>query len=129
MALSVLGKFYKSAGLLQTGSKKNVAEPTDRSGKTIGDLAPEGDTNTEKYKGAQAESKGILGIMEVISSDFERTLKTVKADEEEANKEFEEFSKQTNDEVAEKLTKTDNKRKQLGDTKDALVEQQGALKD
>merc|ERR1719240_2188125 len=76
LALEVLNKFYKNA-LIQTG--KYVPPKSDRDGNTVGDLAPE--VSDEKYHGAKSESKGIIGILEVILSDFDRTKKKTEKDD------------------------------------------------
>merc|ERR1712224_794634 len=73
LALGILNDFYKNA-FVQTG--KYVPPLSDRDGNTVGDLAPE--VFDDKYHGSQAESKGIVGILEVILSDFERQNKQTK---------------------------------------------------
>merc|ERR1719421_1204820 len=99
--------------LAQTG--KYVPPLSDREGNTVGDLAPE--VFKADYHGAQSESKGIIGILEVILSDFERT--ETKTEEEEAiSKEaFEMFEKDTNDEVEAKNKKIEGLEKQIADVK------------
>merc|ERR1712060_389679 len=94
-ALKILGDFYGNA-LVQTG--KYVPPDSDREGNTVGDLAPE--VFTADYHGAQAESKGILGILEVILSDFERTESKTKEEETLSKEAFEMFEKDTNNEIA-----------------------------
>merc|ERR1719498_559365 len=94
-ALSLLKGFY---GFAQTG--KYVPPNADRSGNTVGDLAPE--FATEKYEGAGEESKGIVGILEVILSDFQRTIKQTKSDEKESKDAFDDLEKDTNKAVNKK---------------------------
>merc|ERR1719183_1746909 len=92
LALGILKDFYENA-FMQV--KKYVPPNSDRDGNTVGDLAP--DVFGEKYHGSQSESKGIVGILEVILSDFERTNKKTAKEEDAAQTEFEEFEKDTKD--------------------------------
>jgi len=96
-ALKVLKDFYESA-FVQTG--KYVPPDSDRSGNTVGDLAPE--IFDSGYSGRQDSSKGILGLLEVILSDFDRTDSTVTSQEETAVEKFEEYKKATEEDIATK---------------------------
>merc|ERR1719389_1364249 len=100
MALGLLKDFYKNA-FVQQG--KYTPPKSDRDGNTVGDLAP--DVFGDKYHGAQSESKGIVGILEVILSDFERTNQQTKSDEKESQNAFEQFEKDTNNDVDKKETR------------------------
>merc|ERR1719456_1709261 len=97
-ALTTLKEFYEGAALVQT---KYTPPNVDRSGKTFGDLAPKAFSGT--YHGNQQQSKGIVGMLEVILSDFERTLETVANTEDDAQDKFNTF---------ESETESDNKAKQ-----------------
>merc|ERR1712174_17013 len=84
LALKVLGEFYKSAG----GKFIQYVPPnSDREGKTVGDRAPE--IFDEEYRGDQPSSKGIIGLLEVILSDFERTIDKVTEEEKLSAEAFE----------------------------------------
>jgi len=96
-ALQVLSEFYKVAA---AGFVQYVPPNSDREGKTIGDLPPE--VFEGKYSGQQESSKGVIGLLEVILPDFERTLGTVAQQEKEAKEEFEQFEKNTNADIGEK---------------------------
>merc|ERR1712232_1419725 len=76
-AISILKDFYDGAAFLQNGY---TPPNSDRDGNTVGDLAPKTSFDGD-YKGKQGASKGIIGMMEVILSDFERTIESV-TDEE-----------------------------------------------
>merc|ERR1719356_1999926 len=105
-AVELLKKFYGSA-LLQ--SAKNRAAPAkDREGKTVGDLAPDTFSSDEEYKGKVDASKGIVGMLEVIASDFERTSKTVADAEKSADEDYKSLKKDTEKDIKdkEKLKKT-----------------------
>jgi len=125
MALNILGSFYDNA-FVQT-SKKYVPPNSDRDGNTVGDLAPK--TESEPYHGAQDEAKGIVGIMEVIASDFERTINKVEEDERAADEAFVQLEKETNADIDTMTTTSKEKEGELKDTKGSLLEQEQALKD
>jgi len=106
LALKVLSEFYKSAGgeFIQT---KYVPPNADREGKTVGDRAPE--IFDEKYRGDQSASKGIIGLLEVILSDFERTVDKVTAEEKMSAEAFETLKKDTEKSITEKKASIDEK--------------------
>jgi len=124
MALGLLSEFYKNA-FVQTG--KYVPPNADRDGNTVGDLAPE--VFDSSYHGAQAESKGIIGILEVILSDFERTNDKAKSDEKDSKDAFESFEKDTNDDIDKKETRVKKAEGEVADAKADILDQQQALKD
>merc|ERR1712046_120106 len=83
-AIDILDKFYKTAaneevdlGLIQKG-------PLD-------DMPDAGFDSGEAYTGAGGESGGILGMLDVIKSDFERTIKMTTEAEEKAKDEYRNF--------------------------------------
>jgi len=83
-AIALLQNFYGTT-LLQ---KAAYTPPnSDRQGNTVGDLAPE--TFSGEYSGKVAESKGIIGLLQVIASDFERTSTTTAAAENQQASDFE----------------------------------------
>ena len=83
-ALAVLRDFYsKQEALLQTRQVPEMAE----------------------YKGMQGSSKGVIGMMEVIESDFARLEADTTAAEEQAAKEYDEFM---SDATASKKVKHDD---------------------
>jgi len=80
-ALSVLNEFYAKAAeatsFAQTGVRKGKAEPEIFS--------------DEPYTGMGAESGGVVGMIEVIQSDFARLEAETSAAEAEASKQYSEF--------------------------------------
>jgi DNA repair exonuclease SbcCD ATPase subunit len=125
LALSILQSFYNKAMLAQTG--KYTPPNADRSGNTVGDLAPE--VFDSKYKGSQSESKGIVGILEVILSDFERTNGDAKSDESKSKAEFEKFEKDTKEDVETKEGSIKKADGELSDAKSDILDQEKALSD
>jgi len=93
-ALTILRVFYKQAG---KGSVLAQASPVDE------DTAGAGFAGA--YRGKQAASKGILGILEVIKTDFERTVRSTEAAEKKAAEEFVEFDRVTRSDIGAKETK------------------------
>ncbi|CAL1157219.1 unnamed protein product [Cladocopium goreaui] len=89
-ALQVLKEFYAKAGaatsFLQTKTTEAVPE-----------------TFSEPYTGMGGESGGVLGMMEVIASDFARLQAETQAAEEAAKAEYEEFME---DSKVDKATKS-----------------------
>jgi hypothetical protein len=100
LALKVLSEFYKSAGaeLLQY-----VPPNSDREGKTVGDRAPE--IFDDKYRGDQSSSKGIIGLLEVILSDFDRTIDKVTDEEKLSAEAFNKLKKDAETSIKEKKQK------------------------
>jgi len=104
MAIDILDKFYKTAakedvdlGLLQG--------PAD-------DAPDAGFDNGEAYKGAGGEAGGILGMLDVIKSDFERTISETKKAEDKAAVEYRDFMTATGKSLVEKGTANEEKTKQ-----------------
>merc|ERR1719356_1659288 len=80
-ALVVLKEFYAKAGeataLVQQGGRRSHQEPP-----AIFD---------SPYTGMQSENGGVIGMLEVIQSDFARLETETSAAEETAQKEYDEF--------------------------------------
>jgi len=117
LAISILKDFYDNA-FIQT--KKYVPPNSDRSGNTVGDLAPESFSGT--YHGNGAQSKGILGLLDVILSDFERTIETTEDSEATAQASFDTFEADTKADNEDKESQIDTKEKRIADIEDELVE-------
>jgi predicted nucleic acid-binding Zn-ribbon protein len=94
MALDILTKFYKTSAkaTVDLSLAQGPLDDAPDSGFDIG----------EAYKGAQAESGGIIGMLEVIQSDFERTIKETEKDEKAAEQDHLEFMTATGKTLAEK---------------------------
>merc|ERR1712232_164462 len=95
-AIEILQDFYDEHEFLQTGY---VPPNSDREGNTVGDLAPEYQHTTERYRGAQKESKGILGLLNTMLSDFERTNDVTDGNEKDAAAAFAKYKKKTEDDI------------------------------
>jgi hypothetical protein len=102
-AIDILDKFYKT-------SAKATVDLSLAQGPAE-DAPDAGFANGEAYKGAQAESGGIIGMLEVIQSDFERTISETIADEKKAEQAHLEFMTATGKSLAEKTVAQKEKTK------------------
>jgi len=119
LALTILREFYDKS-FMQT--RKYVPPGSNRDGKTVQDLAP--DTGFDsKYTGAKEESKGIVGILEVILTDFERSKVQAKADDAESLAAFESMESDTNEDVKEKNDRIKAAEAELDDAEAGILEQ------
>jgi len=121
-ALSVLNEFYAKAAeatsFAQTFASSG-AEP-----EVFGD---------EPYQGMGAESGGVVGMIEVIQSDFARLEAETSAAEAEATKQYDEFM---NDSKVDKVQKqsdldhaTESKQNQEGELQEKKVDLEGTQKE
>jgi len=74
------------------------------------------------YEGKQQQSKGILGLLNVIKSDFERTITTTEQDEKDSEAEFQEFKTTTETDIDEKKKSKKANEGEKEDTNADLVE-------
>jgi len=116
-AVEVLKTFYGGAAFLQKSAY--VPPSSDREGKTVADRDPE--VFDEDYKGSQEASKGIIGMLEVILSDFERTTKTVTQEEADAQEAFETFKSETEADTKTKEGAATTKEGEVASIEDELV--------
>jgi len=120
-AIKVLKEFYEGGFVQFTPAKAG------RDGKTVGDMAPGGQSG--EYHGNQDAAKGIFGLLEVIQSDFERTLEKVKGEEEDAQEEFDKYEEDSKKDIKKKSKKKKNKEDAKEDTAADLIESEDKLKD
>jgi hypothetical protein len=99
----------------------------DRDGNTVGDLAPT--TFGDTYHGAQEESEGIIGILEVILEDFNKGRYETDEDLHSAEEMKDEFLKQTGEDVTAKQTLIDKNKASITEINENLVEQEQANRD
>jgi len=118
-AIKLLKEFYENAFVQKYDPFR--AEGAGADGKTVGDMAPDAGFDDE-YHGNQAASKGIIGLLEVIQSDFERTIQTTEDEETEAAEKHDTFVKETDTNIDEKSTEKENKEGEKKDTEANNVE-------
>merc|ERR1719473_1089682 len=115
-ALAVLKEFYAKAA----EATALVQQPSAM------DDAPE--TFTTGYKGLGAESGGVVGMIEVIASDFSRLESDTTSAEEAAAQEYKEFMNDSEVDKAMKTTDADNKEKTITRKSGDLTETKKDLK-
>merc|ERR1719321_517934 len=124
-ALDVLDKFYKTAA--KASLIEEVSPALLQASGMQPDLPDAGFSN-EAFTGGQSAAKGILGMMEVIKSDFERTVKVTTKAEKEAAAQFLEFETNTKSSLAVKTNTKSAKEKELRETVDTINEDLESLK-
>lgn len=123
-AIEVLKKFYDAAFVQKNHGKQPAL---DRDGKATSDYAPKLSYDGD-YHGNQDASKGIFGLLEIIVSDFERTITTVTDEESAAQSAFEEFEKATKTSIEEKEKDKETKEGEVVDAEDAIMSAKDAKK-
>jgi len=110
-AIMVLKTFYNSAAKAETLMQTH-ASPVDEDNPGAGfDGA---------NKGSQKAAGGILGLLDVIKSDYARTLKVTTKDEEEAQAAFVKFDQASKVDISGKTTKFDLDKEDLKSTKASI---------
>jgi len=105
-ALSLLESFYAKSMLLQIEPTPPPSKyVTSRDGDTVGDLAP--DAVNDEYHGAKDESTGIIGILQVILSDFEQNIKQAVTDKAESAEVLKTFKEEADADVISKTKARD----------------------
>jgi uncharacterized coiled-coil DUF342 family protein len=103
LAINLLETFYGGAEFLQAQARP--ISGSDRDGNRVQDLAPE--TAQGTYHGAESESLGIIGILDVILNDFHESLEQAEADKKEAIEYIDLFKKETEIDITAKTKKRD----------------------
>jgi len=116
-AIGVLEKFYKTA------AKAEVFVQT--SSKQVPDMPDAGFSGANK--GSQSASTGILGMLDVIKSDFVRTIKETEKAEKAAAKEFMEFETTTKVSLGTKKVSKSAKEGELTETESSIDEDNTSL--
>jgi len=127
-ALKVLKDFYKAAKEGKVSLRQARASPVDEDstdGKKLG-----------KYKGNQQKAGGILAMLDVIASDFTRTVKVTLTFEQDAVAAFAAFERATKTSIAEKevaqarsTTSLEGVEAQLAQDMELLSQRMGMLDD
>jgi len=110
-AIMVLKTFYNSAAKAETLMQMR-ASPVDEDNPGAGfDGA---------YRGSQSASGGILGLLDVIKSDYARTVKVTTEEEEEAHAAFVKFDRASKGDISGKTTKLELDDEDLKSTKASI---------
>jgi len=119
MAIDILDKFYKTAAKA-TVDLGLVQGPAD-------DAPDAGFDNGEAYTGAGGAAGGILGMLDVIKSDFERTISETKKAEDKGAAEYRDFMTASGISLAEKTMAKEEKTKQKDNAIEDLEEADTSL--
>jgi len=118
-ALSVLNEFYAKAAEATSFAQSSAREP-----EIFGD---------EPYKGMGAESGGVVGMIEVIQSDFARLEAETSAAEAEATKQYDEFIQDSKVDKVQKSSDldyaTESKQSQESELQEKKVDLEGTQKE
>lgn len=121
-AIEVLEAYYNAGGFAQVAAEPKL----DREGNAISDLAPKTSFSGD-YKGNQEGSKGVIGLLNVISSDFERTKTTVEEEEKEAVTKFDKFKTDTETDIDDKKKSVTDKEGEVTTVEGDIVDAKDAL--
>mmetsp|Transcript_21368 Transcript_21368/g.56578 ORF Transcript_21368/g.56578 Transcript_21368/m.56578 type:complete len:249 (-) Transcript_21368:58-804(-) len=113
MCMTILDRFYKTV-------KKETVDLSLAQGSPMDDAPDAGFDNGEAYTGAQGTSGGIVGMLDVIKSDFTRTVLATEKAEAQAAKDHLDFMTETGMSLAEKTTAEKEKKKYLDNTNEKL---------
>jgi len=124
-ALQILNDFY-NAQFLQL--KESYTPPNaGADGETVGDKAPA--TFSGDFKGNQDAAGGIVGQLEVIKSDFERTISETTGTEDTNEGEFQTFKTNSESDITEKEGFILDKKGDVTTEKGTLADSQEDLKE
>jgi len=111
-ALTVLKEFYAKAGEATALLQQQPEAP---------------EIFDSPYKGMQSENGGVIGMLEVIQSDFARLEAETKAAEATAQKEYDEFMTDSQVDKAQKTKDVEHKTAKKQDQEQALTEKSADL--
>jgi len=110
-AYNVLQTFYKNAAKGKVSLVQ--ASPVDQDAPGV---------HSGAYQGGQAKAGGIFAMLDVIVSDFERTIRVVTEAEQESNREFVEFERTTKSSIMSKETGKSQAELDLKETDQKIAE-------
>eukprot|EP00397_Hematodinium_sp_SG-2012_P002641 GEMP01002649.1.p1 GENE.GEMP01002649.1~~GEMP01002649.1.p1 ORF type:complete len:745 (-),score=277.79 GEMP01002649.1:558-2792(-) len=136
-AIKILTAFYESnAENFFQKQPERVAEHeefraqgADASGQTVADIRPGSDAFGSTSRGSQAEAKGIIGILQVIRSDYERTVESVEASEKLSAKEYTKADQELADQIDADEGTVTNKSDQVDEAGENITDNEGDLAD
>merc|ERR1719157_135091 len=115
-AYDVLQTFYKNAAKGKVSLMQ--ASPVDEDAPGV---------HSGAYEGGQAKAGGIFAMLDVIVSDFERTIRVVTEAEQESHREFVEFERTTKSSTMSKETSKSQSELDLKETTQKIAENMANL--
>jgi chromosome segregation ATPase len=119
LAISILQKFYGQ--FIQTEGKEARALDEPRFVKDM--------MGGPEYEGAQSESKGIVGILEVILADFERQISATQSSDDQGSSAFHDLESETNNAISVKKKRISVAESEVDEATASILEQEQALSD
>lgn len=117
-AIDIIDKFYKTAAKTSVGlSLAQQGPDAPSAGFDIG----------EEYTGAGGEAGGIVGMLDVIKGDFERTIDVTAKAEKSAEKEYKTFMTESSMSLAEKTMTLEQSTKYRDEAVTDLTSNDGAM--
>jgi len=120
-AIDIIDKFYKTAAKEDVDLELLQKGPED-------DMPDSGFDAGEAYKGGQGESTGVLGMLDVIKSDFERTITETEKAEEQSEEDHFDFLTYTGKSLAKKEVAVEQKTKQKDNALQEIEDDGDSLK-
>lgn len=128
-AIQVLERFYKTAAKAEEPTAELlVKEQSIKLSRGVDDDMPDAGFDGAN-KGSQSASKGILGMLEVIQSDFIRTIEETTKEEKNSEDQFLAFSTATKVSIGKKTAGKENRESELEETKSQITEDNENLVD
>jgi len=121
-AIQILDRFYK------TQAKAVVDLSLSQRGPAADEAADAGFDAGEAYKGAQSAAGGVIGMLEVISGDFTRTVTETLKVEAQAEQDHLAFMTESGKSQAEKEAAELERKRQFDDTEEKLSSDTDSLK-
>jgi len=135
-AIDFLEDFYGTS-LIQTGDnpapaaegyERWSAEGAGSDGKTVDDLAPDAGGVSGEYGGKTDSAKGIIGMLEVIESDFENSITTTTDEENTAESDYQSYKSDTEGSIDSKTTLKGTKEDEKKTAELDIVDKEADLK-
>jgi len=112
-AIEFLNEFYNPSFIQQApptaGYERAVSANAGSDGQTVADMAPDAGGVSGAYGGKSDASKSIIGMMEVIKSDFENTISKTTDEEDTNDGDYQTFKGETEQDISDKGDLKDTK--------------------
>merc|ERR1719174_1317871 len=129
-ALATLKKFYGKASRNSQSGYVSLAQSDAEQSPVAADMASAGVSGAQgNYDGNQAAGGGIIGLMEIIQSDFKRSIEMAETSEKESYTEYASFNKEAKASLSSKTTGLENAKDDLKIASGDLVATLNKLKD
>jgi len=129
-ALATLKKFYGKASRNSQSGYVSLVQSDAEQSPVAADMASAGVSGAQgNYDGNQAAGGGIIGLMEIIQSDFKRSIEMAETSEKESYTEYASFNKEAKASLSAKTTGLENAKDDLKIASGDLVATLNKLKD